>query len=100
LFDGSWSHRFGYGSLRVNGKAEGAHRVFYRGYKGDIPSGLFVCHKCDTPACVNPNHLFLGTLDDNHKDRATKGRYNGPMNPNWRGGISLKYQNRVRREAL
>lgn len=64
----------GYGQLRVNGPKEKAHRAAYRIFKGDIPPGMCVCHTCDTPACCNPDHLFLGTAKDNAVDRASKGR--------------------------
>jgi len=64
----------GYGLFRLNGKLEKAHRVSYKQYKSKIPDGMLVCHTCDTPNCVNPMHLFLGTHKDNSEDRDNKGR--------------------------
>lgn len=51
-----------------------AHRVAWELVHGPIPKGMFVCHKCDTPACCNADHLFLGTQTDNVADKVAKGR--------------------------
>lgn len=74
LWTGPWCDS-GYGRVARHGKEiTRAHRMFYTVHKGEIPKGLFVCHKCDTPACVNPDHLFLGTARDNVQDMIRKGR--------------------------
>jgi hypothetical protein len=64
----------GYGQFRVGKKKVRAHRYAYQITRGEIPSGMFVCHTCDQPLCVNPDHLFLGTAADNAHDRDRKGR--------------------------
>lgn len=70
LWTAGWD-RYGYGMLAGNVKA---HRRSYELHVGEIPAGLCVCHKCDTPACVNPDHLFLGSNRDNVADMRAKGR--------------------------
>jgi len=86
--DGCWlwrgfRNRAGYGKLwsgiTVNGKQNDkryAHRVSYELHRGPIPPGMCVLHHCDTPSCVRPDHLFLGTHADNVHDKMRKGRGN------------------------
>lgn len=67
----------GYGRIRVGGrgtKHEVAHRVSWELTNGPIPEGLWVLHHCDTPRCVRPDHLYLGTVQDNNADRVARGR--------------------------
>lgn len=63
----------GYGQQTVNGKPKSVHRIAWEARYGST-NGLWVLHKCDNPACYNPDHLFLGTAQDNVKDMWAKGR--------------------------
>lgn len=68
--------RDGYGRMRIGDRRTmRAHRISYAIHHGD-PGRMLVCHHCDNPSCVNPDHLFLGTALDNNRDRVSKGRSN------------------------
>lgn len=84
--DGCWewtgNKGYGYGHFWIGTKATGrdhlAHRVSYEWAYGPIPAGMDVCHKCDNPACIRPDHLFLGDHATNMRDRTAKRRDNAP----------------------
>jgi hypothetical protein len=64
----------GYGIREVGGRRKLAHRISYEMFCGEIPDGLCVLHRCDTPLCINPRHLLLGTKLENTRDMDAKGR--------------------------
>jgi len=87
--------RSGYGAAYVDGRQQVAHRVAYEIVKGPIPAGMYVCHRCDNPPCINPDHLWLGSHRENMHDAIRKGRSSKPPvhvgGEHWR----LKYPHMV-----
>lgn len=67
----------GYGQIKLPGQRKQiyAHRLSYMIHKGEDPGKKHICHTCDNPRCVNPEHLFIGTSQDNHDDMKAKGRH-------------------------
>lgn len=98
--DGCWfwkgnADRDGYGLFHgeYGGQIHNrAHRFSYALHKGKIPTLLYVCHSCDTPRCVNPDHLFLGTSRDNSDDKYTKGRANMPFGETHQSAVLTEAQ--------
>lgn len=89
---GTW----GYGQLYVNGKIIATHRFSYELHNGAFDKSLFVCHSCDNPSCVNPEHLWLGTATDNHKDMVYKKRNRYIHHPGVKNGSAKLTEDAVR----
>ena len=82
----------GYGVITEHRIPVGAHRYAYKLAYGPFDESLCVCHKCDNPPCVNPEHLFLGTDKDNALDKVAKGRSNNPRGERVGGAILKEEQ--------
>jgi hypothetical protein len=89
----------GYGkfsSSSLGKKQTPAHRFSYITYRNSIPDGMCVCHACDNPSCVNPEHLWIGTSEDNSRDRDSKGRtLSGAFHPMVK--LNKEYVDEIRR---
>ncbi|KKM88431.1 hypothetical protein LCGC14_1258810 [marine sediment metagenome] len=68
--------RVGYGAIKIAGRVWETHRVSWLLHHGELPEAKYVCHHCDNRRCVRPDHLFLGTQQDNVDDMLRKGRHN------------------------
>lgn len=79
LWTGS-KKKSGYGKYSTKGGQVYTHRFSWECFNGKITNGLFVLHKCDVKLCVNPNHLFLGTNQDNMRDKVLKNRQSSGEN--------------------
>lgn len=95
---------YGYGVIGLGTREQGtekAHRVAYRLFRGEIPPGMNVLHRCGVACCVNPDHLYLGTFKDNAQDTVRMGRQRIPDNRGERAAWSkLKMPEAIAIKAL
>lgn len=103
--DGCWlwtgaTNGKGYGRFGVGGKNKFAHRVAYEMSRGAIPLGMIVMHRCDTPACVNPNHLICGTVAENNSDMVAKGRASPPPVLKTNAKLTANQARQIRKSPL
>lgn len=97
LFSGALSGD-GYGSIGYAGAVWKAHRLAWRLWRGQIPAGMVICHKCDVRNCVNPRHLFIGSQHDNVADMISKGRFQASRGAsNGRAKLTARQASAIRR---
>jgi len=90
----------GYGQFLGNSGVISAHRFSYELHYGKIPKGMYICHHCDNPLCVKPDHLFLGTPRDNVMDCIKKGRFNSPYGEShWWAKLSNEQVTEIKERA-
>lgn len=85
----------GYGQLAFAGRRISTHRLSWMLFNGPIPDGLFACHRCDNKKCVNPEHLYVGTHQDNMKDAVERRRW-----PNHLSKIQIRKISPGQREQI
>lgn len=90
---------YGYGRIKARGELKMAHRVAWWLSQKEDPGDLLVCHHCDNPPCVNPDHLFLGTHQDNTLDALEKGRMHIPEGNRFEEGHKPQNRNISERKA-
>lgn len=97
LWTGASSPR--YGIVRHRGRRLTTHRAAWEAINGPIPAGLQICHKCDVPRCVNPDHLFLGTNADNVADMVAKGRSAIHGERHWKAKLTPEQVRQIRADG-
>ena len=81
----------GYPRMKHGGRNQPASRILWRILHGEIPEGMLVCHHCDNPSCVNPDHLYLGSFEDNMRDKDERDRNpSGRFSGNWKENVDTK----------
>lgn len=90
----------GYAQLEIGGHMYRVHRIMWEMRHGPIPEGMLVCHHCDNPPCINPDHLFLGTYADNLHDCIRKGRFYTGTHHGMRNGRAKVTDDQVSRMRL
>lgn len=98
LWTSVWNQR-GYGKFSSGGEYVMAHRRMWELSVGKIPDGMLLCHKCDTPACVNPGHLFVGTQKENIRDAIKKGRFTQYAKPETMAKITRTQVEEIRADT-